>query len=132
MPKGYLKYPADQGDLCLLRKKEVVNLLNKKTKTCNKYVEKGKMKFNNVKPMLNLTLLNSILFVPDRGFNIVKPMLNLTMLNLILFIFLLFFIHLIIFSKNRYIFYFMFVYFFIFEFQFYVCKKSNRKFRKII
>ena len=83
MPKGYLKYPADQGDLCLLIKKEIVNLLNKKTKTCNKYIEKGKMKFNNVKPMLNLTLLNSILFVPDRGFNIVKPMLNLTMLNYI-------------------------------------------------
>ena len=32
MPKGYLKYPADQGDLCLLIKKEVVNLLNKKQK----------------------------------------------------------------------------------------------------
>ena len=43
--------------------------------------------FNNVKPMLNLTLLNSILFVPNRGFNIVKPMLNLTLLNSILFVF---------------------------------------------
>ena len=40
--------------------------------------------------MLNLTLLNSILYVPDRGFNIVKPMLNLTMLNFIIFNLLLY------------------------------------------
>ena len=55
-------------------------------KTCNRYFEKGKMKFNNVKPILNLTLLNSILYMPNRGFNNVKPMLNLTLLNSILYV----------------------------------------------
>ena len=62
------------------------NLLKKTKKTCNRYFEKGKMKFNNVKPILNLTLLNSILYMTNRGFNNVKPMLNLTLLNSILYV----------------------------------------------
>ena len=56
--------------------------------------------------MLNLTLLNSILFVPDRGFNIVKPMLNLTMLNFSFSFFFFVFCFYIFnpFSKTKYIF----------------------------
>ena len=56
--------------------------------------------------MLNLTLLNSILYVPDRGFNIVKPMLNLTMLNFIIFNLLLY-----LFFKNMY--FLLYVYIFL-------------------